>query len=236
MFRIAVCDDQKKIREEICKNINEYKKQYNLIDENWDIKEFATGKELLEDPEKRDVYFLDLEMPEMDGIIVAELLKNRWKNCNIIILTSHIEHMKEGYKVNAFRYMTKPVLFEELTEGLEALRRNRIGYDIVNIQKQGHNFQIMQKDIRYLCRENGDTILYVRDLRFRSERSLESWEKELNGIIFFRCHKGFLVNMKYIADIDKEILLDNGEKIPISRRKRKMLTEKNIEFDLKYGG
>lgn len=236
MFRISVCDDQKQIREEICKNINEYKEQYNLIDENWDIKEFATGKELLEDSEKRDVYFLDLEMPEMDGIVVAELLKKKWEDCNIIILTAHMERIKEGYKVNAFRYMTKPISFEEIAEGLEALRSSRIGYDIVNVQRQGHNFQIMQRDIRYLCRENGDTIVYVRELRFRSERSLESWEKELNGIIFFRCHKGFLVNMKYIADIDREIILDNGEKIPVSRRKRKLLIEKNIEFDLKYGG
>lgn len=235
MFRIAVCDDQKQIRKDILSKINAYKNQHNFVEGEWVIKEFATGRELLAEPEMWDVYFLDLEMPGMDGIVVAELLKKRWRECNIIILTSHAERMKEGYKVDAFRYMTKPLSLEELAEGLESLWSSQIGCDMVNVQRQGCTYQIMQKDIRYLCRENGDTILYVRFIRFRSERSLEDWERELNGIMFFRCHKGYLVNMAHIAEIKKEILLTTGERIPISRRRRKALIESSTEFDLKYG-
>lgn len=234
MFKIAVCDDQTQIRKNLCEKIWEYQDKYSLSEEAWDIKEYSNGNTLLEDEEKKDVYFLDLEMPEIDGIEVAKKLKKRWSECNIIILTSHVERIKEGYKVNAFRYMTKPIQFEELAEGLDSLRSSRVGYDIVALQRHGHNYQVMQREIRYLCRENGDTVLYVHDIRFRSERSLEDWEKELNGILFVRCHKGYLVNLRYISDIDNDVVLENGEKIPLSRRKKKMLLEKNIEFDLMY--
>lgn len=235
MFRIAVCDDQKQIRKELCRGILAYKNQYNVSDEEWSIEEYTEGDSLLAEPERKDVYFLDLEMPGRDGIAVAKMLKKRWTDCTIIILTSHVERMKEGYKINAFRYMTKPISFEELAEGLGSLWSSQIGCDVVNLQKMGHTFQVRQRDIRYLCREDGDTVLYVKDVRFTSRQALDEWEQELNGILFFRCHKGYLVNMGCISDIDGCITLDNGEKVPIARRKRKLLIEKNIEFDLKYG-
>lgn len=235
MFHVAVCDDQKQIRKELLQKIGEYRKHHDLEEEDWDIKEFATGKELLEAPFLYDLYFLDLEMPDVDGILIAEQLRRQWGECNIMILTSHLERMKEGYKVEAFRYMTKPLLLEELEEGLEAFRNSRIGCEVVHLQRRGHDFPVLQRDIRYICRENGDTVLYVKDMRFRSECSLEEWERELNRAVFFRCHRGYLVNMGCIGDIEKEIVLISGERIPISRRRRNELIESSMEFDLKYG-
>ncbi len=235
MFHIAICDDQEQICKELYRNILAYKNQYNASDEEWEIEEYAEGDSLLAATVKKDVYFLDLEMSGTDGIAVAKALKNRWTDCVIIVLTSHVEHIKEGYKINAFRCMTKPISYEELAEGLESLRSSQIGCGIVNLQKMGHKFQIWQRDIRYLCKEDGETVLYVKDVRFKSSKSLDEWERELNGILFFRCHKGYLVNMGYVADIDDYITLYNGERVPVARRKKKRLIEKNIEYKLKYG-
>ena len=235
MFRIAVCDDQTQICRTIIGKLNRYRVQHGLNQEEWEIKAFASGVKVLEEEESFDLYFLDLEMPELDGIVVAERLRKKWKECTIIILTSYTERMKEGYKVHAFRYMTKPLSAEELAEGLDAFFESRIGYEVIQVHRLGCNHEIRQRDIRYLCRENNETIIYAHGLRFRSSKSLYDWEKELNQVMFFRCHKGYLVNLGQIEDIQKEVHLITGEKIPIARRKKVPLLECSTDFDLKYG-
>ncbi|MBE5957678.1 MAG: response regulator transcription factor [Lachnospiraceae bacterium] len=236
-MKIAICDDQKHFRDSIKDNLKRYHNN-NCNNEKWEIHEYSDGNKLISEDERMDLYILDLEMPSIDGIEVAASLQKKWENCNIIIMTTHIERMKEGYRVNAFRYMTKPVDFEELKEGLDTFTRSRIGYEVIELKSYGTAYQVQQREIRYVCKESGDTVIYSNnnEMKFRSESSMEEWENLLNDKLFFRCHKGYIVNLKFIEDVnDKGAFLDNGEVIPVSRRKKNEFKDKVREFDLMYG-
>lgn len=234
-MNIAICDDQQHFRTAIKQNLKKYNELY-YPDEEWTVTEFSNGDVLIAEDEKRDLYFLDLEMPAKDGIEVAAGLRKKWKECNIFIMTSHIERMKEGYRVNAFRFMTKPVQYDEMREGLDALRKSQAAYESVTLYSYGTPYNVLHRDIRYLCRESGDTVLYVKDMKFRSEKSLEDWEAELGEEMFFRCHKSYIVNLRYVEDVTDKAFLEDGEIIPVSRRKKTAFNEKVKEYDLTYGG
>ena len=81
---------------------------------------FADGRKLIERFEKApyEVVFLDIEMPEMDGITLAKKLREMDGNVYLVFLTGHVEYAVEGYEVNALRYLTKPVKEEKLKEVL----------------------------------------------------------------------------------------------------------------------
>ena len=70
-MKIAICDDQQHFRNDIRNNLLKYKEQYCSDEEEWEITEFSDGNVLIAEDEKRELYFLDLEMPAKDGIQVA---------------------------------------------------------------------------------------------------------------------------------------------------------------------
>lgn len=233
-MRIAICDDQNHFRKAIYENLMKYREKY-CPEEEWEVEEFNDGTVLIANDDKRDLYFLDLEMPAMDGIHVAEGLRKKWGECNLIIMTSHVERMKEGFKVNAFRFMTKPVQYDEMEEGINTFRKSLVGYEELTLHMYGTPYKILQRDLRYICKESGDTVIYVKDMKFRSEKSMDDWEKMLNENMFFRCHKGYIVNVRFVEEVNENAELDNGEIIPVSRRKRAAFKDKMREYDLNYG-
>ena len=83
-----------------------------------------------------DAIFLDIEMPEMDGITVAKNLRKLHSDVPIIFLTSHIEYALEGYEVNALRYLTKPISPEKLKEVLSCVMERAKKQRILWIEKR----------------------------------------------------------------------------------------------------
>lgn len=118
-MRIAICDDDKVMCDEICKKIN----QYNC---NYYIDLFRGGMDLLNIDKIYDIVFLDIEMSGIDGMETASLLRQKNNNEHIIFLTSHSEFMQEAFKVKAFRYLNKPIKQEELIEALNAAEKEII--------------------------------------------------------------------------------------------------------------
>lgn len=233
-MNIAICDDERVVREKLESTIRKYCEEAQCL-EIWEITQFESGDILLQDKRKYDVYFLDLEMPGTDGIYVAKKLKQMFPECYIIIMTNHDGRMKEGYQVNAFRYMTKPILYEEVAEGLQTLMGQMIGNECVTLMRQGHEYDVQQKLIRYIYIEDGHSKIVVGKEVFQSELSLDKWERLLPDKLFVRAHKSYIVNLAKIESIEKDIVLSSGEKIICSRRKRKKMEEKFMEYDLEFG-
>lgn len=119
MVNIALCDDDKEILLEINRHILSYMETANV---SAAIKTFTSGEALaasFADSDRFDIYILDVEMPKMDGFVVAGEVRRYQPNAVVIFLTSHLEQAREGYKVNALRYISKLELAEALPEALE---------------------------------------------------------------------------------------------------------------------
>lgn len=212
---IGICDDEEIIRNELIKLCRNFS-ALNVC--KFDIVSFSSGEELLDYSEIIDILFLDIQMKGMNGLRTAERIREKDEGMIIIFLTGFKGFMQAGYRVRAFRYLLKPVKEQEflnsLTEAIKDITKNCkavVGLD-------GEISFVKLKDIIYIEYVNRYTV--VRTLRgiYESVTSLNEWETILDNGDFFRVHKAFIVNMEYISEIGKNILLDNGEKVELAIR------------------
>ena len=222
-MRIAICDDQAECRQQTLAAV---KQCIHGVDA-W-IDSFNGGAPFLRAFQDRpyDLVFLDIEMPEMDGITLAKKLRKVSKDVQIIFLTSHIEYALEGYEVNALRYMTKPVdtvkLRSVLVAVVERMRQARILWIKTEMGEQ----KLLVKDILFMEAQNQNILIYTTKETYCVRYNLSDYEKELSQDGFFRIHRGYLVSLSRVKSVGKgEVALENSVSLPVSRTKEKELKE-----------
>ena len=120
-MRILICDDDLLIVEKLQKYLKSYFSHLHLRCP--EIVCFSDGESLLADPGDKDILFLDIEMPGLDGIYVGNELKKKDKDIIIFIITSYSEYLDEAMLFHVFRYLSKPIdrqrLFRNLKNALD---------------------------------------------------------------------------------------------------------------------
>ena len=104
-MKIAICDDEKEFLENIDYAIKTYMNEKGL-DYNIDL--YNSGKSIMELQKNivlYDVVFLDINMPEISGLEVAEWIRTYSDDVNIVFITAIISYAIQGYKYNAVRYI-----------------------------------------------------------------------------------------------------------------------------------
>ncbi len=230
-MRIAVCDDDKIIRNITVRLLQEYCQQRALEAE---LVTFSSGEELLKYPQELHIVLMDIEMDGIDGITTTGQLRLKSPDTLVILLTSHVRRFKDGYKVHAFRFMTKPIHKSEFTEYLNDAVAEILGNKLITLRKDGVDVSIPIKNILYVSAQLGYTELWTAKNTYRSENSLLMWEEQLDPGLFFRCHKKYLVNISQIEDLSKEVILKNGDIIEVSRRKYPQLRELFMNYNLAH--
>ena len=111
MLKIGICDDEQIVSEILKRKVEICLREAGVQAE---ITLFSQGQDLFETGEDLDILFLDIEMPEMDGIEVGKKLRQKGNDCKIIVATSMVERFKEAFYIDAFRFVTKPFEMEEI--------------------------------------------------------------------------------------------------------------------------
>lgn len=224
IFNILICDDEPIICEKL-------KNFLHSIDPNYEIDTYYLGENILEIASNYDVIFLDIEMPGINGMETARLLRQRNCNAYIIFLTSHNEFMPEAFAVRAYRFLCKPVDKVKLRAAIsdvEAEIQHRKKYLVKSEEK---TFVVDSDEIIYLAAYGDGTYIYTTNGIIDSNRSLKYWLSELNEN-FFQIHKSYVVSFAYIKFLDKMSLhlRCTNEEIPISRRQYKEFKEKFVSY------
>lgn len=224
MIRIAVCDDERPVRESIIKALKRYIADNGIEAE---IYEFPSAESLLTSyPEGLDLLLLDIYMPGMDGMDAANAIRQFDEEVCIIFITTMYQRAIEGYKVRAFGFIRKPVSYEEFSHEISAAvkqRNSRREKDyFINIRSSGKTYRIPVSQISY-CEVQGHYISMCINGEIRVYRcSIRELEEQLGSYGFFRCHASYLVAADAIQEIRQaEILLKDGSIVPVSQRRRK---------------
>ena len=185
---------------------------------------FSSGEELLADyPDTADILILDIRMGDVSGMDAAKEIRRRGKNVPIIFLTSLAQYALEGYDVQAVSFLLKPVPYETLREKL-TLVAQRLARERGHILKLKNNTGICLipvKDIDYVEAQKHQVIVCHEGKKDAFLLPISQMEDELVSDGFFRCHKGYLINMKRIRRIEADaILMDGGLSVPLSRHRR----------------
>ena len=219
-MNIAICDDNLKICAEISNLIRS-----QISDAEIFI--FNSKAELLNAKENFQICFLDIKA--VDGIEIAKTLRRRQELINtpksiLIFVTGYTEFMSAAFDVHAFHYLLKPIdaqkFFNVLTQAVA---------EIQTVQSQLENFllikvagvtkKIFLQDILYIESQNKKVAVHTTLETFEIYGKMDSYEVAL-GENFFRCHRGYLVNLAKISAYTADtIQLCNGEKIYLAAKK-----------------
>lgn len=237
MLRVGICDDEPLIIEALRRSILE------IADTNgWEISIscFESGKALLEAVDTLEAVFLDIDMPELDGIETGKRIGERNQECKIIMATSRADKFKDAFRIQAFRFVTKPFDENEIEEALQAIFHTQIGMEMIELYEKRNSYQIPQKDILYITAYDGYSEFVVSGRNesrlLRKECSLSELEQELSKELFFRVSRQYIVNLGKITEYAKGSILIQGKKILISRRRKKEFEQAYLEYDLRYRG
>lgn len=224
MFLAAICEDEKDIASYIEKTLaNEFGK-YNIQIE-FDI--FNNGNKLLEMIDEHyhyDMVFMDIEMPEIDGISICRQIRKANEDSLVVFISNKDELVFSTFEVQPFRFVRKshydnilPDLVTALLTELE--RRNPTNIQIVEPRsKDIFSFDINK--IKYVEAQGKNCVIHSTTNSTDIKISLSEIEALLDKYEFIKPHRSYLVNYKFIASIKKaNIELAGGELIPISRNR-----------------
>ncbi len=217
-MRIAVVDDESVFREQIARAIlSLYGK------ENASCFHFAEGSELIRGIRggfEPDAVFLDIEMQGMDGMETARTLREMGLDIPVIFLTSHTEMAMDGYEVNAFRFLGKPLDPEKLRETLRELEKRIRVEEKLLLKVEGEEVVYPVSKLLYAEAANNSVRFVfdgnVTEIRMKFSEAM----KLIDGVSgdFFRCHRSYHINLGRVKKLGTtEVSMDNGDSIPVSR-------------------
>ena len=224
MYHIAVCDDEKRIRDQIVDFLNRYAEEMN---EKIQITVFESADRLLVDyPKDVDLIFLDIAMTGVDGMEAAHAIRKFDEKVCIIFITTMYQYAIEGYSVRAFGFICKPVKWQEfhheLSCALNQIRTLQEKNQYIAVKSGRQTVQINIAEIAYCEVQNHSMKIYSNGACGAYRCQMNELEELLRPHGFFRCHASYLVNGSYIHRIERaRLILKDGTEIPISQRRKK---------------
>lgn len=231
MLKIAVCDDEPFMAQEISDLLSKYMEENYLA--SYRISSFSCGQALLESDRDFDLIFLDIQMEPPDGMATAKMLRQQGNHSLLIFVTVLKEWVFDAFEAEAYDYLIKPPDISHFRRTMDrALRtlRQRPAKSIV-IQR-GTSREIISLDHIVYCEVQGRKIyIHRRDGDVTSHyEKLNSFEQRVDGR-FFRCHRSYLVNLAYVSGSHAgQILLSQGSRIPVSRLRERDLTQALLRY------
>jgi DNA-binding LytR/AlgR family response regulator len=239
--RIAICDDEKKERDEVLSLLQ----TYSLLREKSFIYHlFDSGSYLLDSVEAGvtfDMIILDILMPGLTGIETAQQIRSVDSRVKIIFLTSSSEFAVDSYSVDAYYYLLKPVEKKNFYEILEKAfcRKSHYSEASITVGDGKRIRRIFLSELVY-CEIQRHTIYYFLEdsMVIQSSGTLAELEQNLLRYVFFvKPHRSYLINLRHITEITaKEVKTDIGKSIPLSRGKYNEISHAFLTYAFEEGG
>ena len=218
-MNIAICDDEVFETEHLEQLILTYAQQR---DYDLHCRRYTSGAELLAQEEKYDLYFLDYKMGEMNGVQLAQALKEKFKSpVTVCFLTNYEAAALEviNNRVYADGFLKKPVDPPLLQEKLEQFYRASFAGRLE--LKKGKGFQtVYTQDVLYIEADGKRSTFHFADRTESYNYLLSALEADvLHNGCFCRIHRSFIVNLQYVAKYDsKHVTLTDGTVLPLKTR------------------
>lgn len=218
MFRIAIVEDSetdyRRIEECLTYLRGKDSVQYEI---DW----YKTGAAfIVKYTPVYDIVFLDIDMPGMNGIETAQMLRQMDHSVALIFVTNMAQYAISGYEVEALDFILKPInKYSFAIKIKRALARTtKRNDDIVNVKSDGVIHRIYISAIKYVETSGHYAIYHTLTENITEYTTLKDVEKKINRPYFARCNQSFLVNLKYIDSVNRESVVIDGTEMFISRR------------------
>ena len=221
MTRIAIVEDDLAC----CKQLKEYLTHYaQETGETFSIQTFGDGDDIVNDYRAEyDVILMDIQMKHMDGMTAAEKIRRMDAEVVIVFITNLASYAVKSYTVEASDYLVKPIssyaFSQSLNRVLERVRRRTRRYLCIK-----HKDGVQKVDcahIYFIEVDSRGLVYHTVDGEISAIGTMREVETRLEGCPFFRCNKGYLVNLEYVGNVVGRDAIVHGITVQISRSKKR---------------
>ena len=232
-YRIAICDDEDQILKDIhtkienCFHTEEIQAEYFCTDDSRKMMEYL-------EKENVDVLFLDIDMPYFNGMDIAAYINEKKLRTILVFITSQDALVYQTFAYRPFGFIRKTHIDMELFELIGRIKEelNDRRQDLV-ITRGQELLRIGIQDIIYIESEGNYLNICTKNDSTKIRETMTNIEKELDSKGFIRCHKGYLINARYIGKLKSmeiDLQCDGCRKtVPVGRSYEKEVRKKILE-------
>tara|TARA_B100000809_G_scaffold87965_1_gene86349 strand:+ start:4458 stop:5144 length:687 start_codon:yes stop_codon:yes gene_type:complete len=176
-----------------------------------------------------DLFFLDINMPEISGLSLAKIIHNK---SQVIFTTAYREYAVDGFNLNVVDYLLKPIAFDRFLQAVQKV-------SLSEITTTNSDFMFVRSD-RKMVKIDFNSILYVESLSdyvkiftidkiITIRETISSLEEKLPIKKFIRIHRSFIISFKNITSYTNEFIEINHKALPISRSYKESVLQKLAE-------
>ena len=231
LLRVAIVEDDDSYAETLQEYLNKYEQENEV---RFQVVRYEDGADLVEKYHGDfDILIMDIELKFMDGMTAAQHIRKMDSNVIIIFVTNMPQFALKGYQVDALDYVLKPISYYAFSQRLErALERmeGRSTKKYITLHLKGRVQKVNILNIMYIEALQHDLIYHMdRDgVTYTVRGIIKDLEANLKDYYFFRCHKGYLVNLAYVESVGEATVQIGEEQIPVAKlRKKELLNEFN---------
>lgn len=220
MINIGICDDVQKdclYLKALC--------QHCQLTDTIKVETYLDGISLISaiNKKKFDIIFLDIDMPEYNGISIGKQIREFNKNTIIIFCTSYPQYAIEAYDCEAFYYILKPCSQEKMQQVLtRAVKKLGLLHTYHTIKKQNKSLKLPISEIYYIEYCQKHILYHTYDKEYETTGKLSDVYDELRKYGFFQVHQGYIVNLAKVQDFKGyTAIMENGQEVLISVRKKR---------------
>ncbi len=222
MIKIAILEDDDSARNTLISFLRRYSEEKN---EEIAIDSYGGSFEFLEKyHHDADLILFDIEMPGLSGMDVAKKVRENDKHTIIVFVTNLAQYAIEGYSVNAFDFLLKPVNYSSFVLKLDRVF-NEIHHHkdeaFITFTTKNGIMKLDVNDISYVEVKNHDVIYHSLNNQYKVRSTMTKAAEELSSYHFELCNACYLVNLKYVSKIENNMVKVGEDRLMISQSKRK---------------
>lgn len=231
ILRACVVEDNKESSDFICSCLEKYAKSRDGYEFN--VARYGDALSFLDEfCGNYDIIFMDIELPHMNGMDAVRRIREKDQNVIVIFVTNMAQYAVKGYEVDAFDFIVKPVKYDNFAMKMDRAisKYDQSRSKDIWISERNNKRRLRVSDIKYVEVAHHCVVYHTVDGDFATYDQLYNVCETLKDAPFELCNRCFLVNLKYVTAIEEFSVTVAGEKLQISRNKKKSFLQSLNEY------